>query len=78
MKTAISLPEELFAEADALARRLGSSRSALFAAALREYLARHEPDAVTATLDRVYSEERATFEPVLAAAAVRTLAASEW
>ncbi|MBI2898164.1 MAG: ribbon-helix-helix protein, CopG family [Deltaproteobacteria bacterium] len=43
MKTAVSLPDDLFADADACARRLKLSRSGLLAAALREYLARHGP-----------------------------------
>jgi metal-responsive CopG/Arc/MetJ family transcriptional regulator len=76
MKTAISLPDELFAETEALARRLGTSRSRLYAAALREYVARHQPDEVTAALDRVYAD--AAPDPVLAAAAANALLASEW
>lgn len=38
MKTAVSLPDELFHEADATARGLGISRSELYSTALRAYL----------------------------------------
>jgi metal-responsive CopG/Arc/MetJ family transcriptional regulator len=38
MKITISVPDELFAQAEAEARRQGITRSALFQAALREYL----------------------------------------
>jgi antitoxin MazE6 len=50
MKTAISIPDELFREAEACARRLRISRSRLFAEATREYLARRRApaDATTA------------------------------
>ena len=41
MKTAISIPDELFREVEACSRRLKLSRSRLFATAAREYLARH-------------------------------------
>ena len=41
MKTAISLPDELFTSADALDRRMGMSRSGLVAAALAEFIAMH-------------------------------------
>lgn len=41
MKTAISIPNDLFHEIEACSRRLKVSRSRLFAAAAREYLARH-------------------------------------
>ena len=43
MKTAISLPEDLFREIDDRARQLRLSRSGLIAAAAREFLARHAP-----------------------------------
>lgn len=41
MKTAISIPDDLFREVEACSRRLKLSRSRLFAAAAREFLARH-------------------------------------
>ena len=40
MKTAISIPDDLFREVEACSRRLKLSRSRLFATAAREYLAR--------------------------------------
>ena len=43
MKTAISIPDDLFREVEACSRRLKLSRSRLFATAAREYLARHGP-----------------------------------
>jgi metal-responsive CopG/Arc/MetJ family transcriptional regulator len=78
MKTAISLPDDLFAEAEALATELGTSRSHLYASAVREYLARHRPDAVTAALDRVYASADLRADPAVAAAAAQILARSEW
>lgn len=53
MKTAISLPDALFAAAERQARRSRKSRSQLYADALAEYLARHAPEEVTAAMDRV-------------------------
>ena len=53
MKTAISIPDEVFRQADNLARRSKVSRSQLVSDALREYVARHAPDEVTETMDRV-------------------------
>src|SRR5712692_4442865 len=41
VKTAISIPDDLFREVDACSRRLHVSRSRLFATAAREYLARN-------------------------------------
>ena len=44
MKTAISIPDDLFRQVAACSRRLKLSRSRLFATAAREYLARHGGD----------------------------------
>jgi predicted transcriptional regulator len=56
MKTAISLPDDLFASADDLARRLDKSRSQLYSEAVAEYLVRHEPETVTERLNAVHDE----------------------
>jgi metal-responsive CopG/Arc/MetJ family transcriptional regulator len=75
MKTAVSVPDDLFARIDRLARRSKRSRSEVYSAALREYLARHDPDQVTAALDRVVSGVDTTADaPFLRAAARRALA----
>ena len=79
MKTAVSVPNELFAQADRLAKRSRRSRSEVYSAALREYLARHAPDEVTAGLDAVVADIGAARPtPSPAAAARRTLGAAEW
>ncbi|MGI8661404.1 MAG: ribbon-helix-helix protein, CopG family [Thermoleophilaceae bacterium] len=43
MKTAVSIPDALFAEADELARRVGRSRSQVYRETLAEYVARRRP-----------------------------------
>jgi hypothetical protein len=53
MKTAVSLPDDVFRSAERLARRTRKSRSRLYAEALTEYLARHAPDEVTEDMNRV-------------------------
>lgn len=79
MKTAVSVPDELFAQADRLARRTQRSRSEVYSAALREYVARHAPDEVTAGLEAVLAEVGQPDSGALtASAARRTIAASEW
>jgi len=77
MKTAISIPDDVFAEAERLARRLKKSRSELYSRALREYVARHGSEHVTETLDRLCAETppETTFAT---AAARRTLRRSPW
>ena len=69
MKTAISLPDSLFHEADAFAERVGVSRSELYATAVAEYLARRNGDRVTSQLNAVYGAASAPHQPELAPAA---------
>ena len=78
MKTAISLPDDLFESADAYATRASLSRSELYARALREYLERHDEDWVTEQLDAVCAEVDTRLEPELAQAARRVLERDEW
>ena len=54
------------------------TRSRLYTDALREYLARHQPDAVTEALDVVYATEPSSLDPALSAAAAQVLERSEW
>lgn len=56
VKTAVSIPDQLFADAESAARRLGVSRSKLYARALEQFLARQEADPVTAKLDELADE----------------------
>ncbi len=78
MKTAISLPDDLFAAAEALAARLGVSRSGLVATALAEYVAKHQGRQVTARLDAVYTTEPSALGPALRRAQARAVAADAW
>ncbi|MCC7291725.1 MAG: ribbon-helix-helix protein, CopG family [Phycisphaerales bacterium] len=53
MKTAVSIPDDVYREAERLARRLQTTRSDVYRRALAEFVARHSPDRVTEALDQV-------------------------
>ena len=78
MKTAVSVPDDVFQRAERLARRERRSRSDVYSAALREYVARHSPDEVTEALDRVVAEVGAEMDPFVARAGRRILESTEW
>jgi predicted transcriptional regulator len=78
MKTAISIPDEVFREADRLARRMGKSRSQLYGEAVKEYLFRRAPDGVTEAMNQVMDGLGPQADPFLARAARRVLARNEW
>ncbi len=80
MKTAVSVPDDVFEKAERLARSAGRSRSEVYSAALREYVARHAPNEVTEQLDRVVLDigEPADSDSVMRAAARKTIESSDW
>ncbi len=78
MKTAVSIPDEVFEGAERLARRTKRSRSRLFSDALKEYLARHTPNEVTEAMDRAFAELGETEDAFVSTAARRVLERSEW
>jgi metal-responsive CopG/Arc/MetJ family transcriptional regulator len=78
MKTAISLPDELHRSGDRLAKRLGLSRSELYARALAEFLAKHQQDRITHRLNAVYSAEDSRLDPGFAKAQLESLPRESW
>lgn len=77
MKTAISVPDSVYLEAEATARRLGISRSALYSNAMRHYLRTHQ---TTKQLLENLNEVYADLEPdaVIEDAAKSALLRNEW
>ncbi|EJO77698.1 ribbon-helix-helix domain-containing protein [Leptospira interrogans] len=57
MKTAISIPDELFKAAEKIAKKLGIPRSQLFAKALEEFIQSHSKESVTEKLNKIYSNK---------------------
>jgi len=78
MKTAVSIPDEVFEGAERFARRTKKSRSRIFSEALKEYLARHTPEQVTEAMDKALEEIGEQKDAFVAAAARRTLERVEW
>lgn len=74
MKTAVSIPDPVFRAADRLARRLGISRSQLYASALEKLLEAESDDEVTARLDALYKRQPSELEEPLARAQRRAVA----
>lgn len=76
MKTAISIPDRLFDSAEALAARLGVSRSQLYATAIARLLSEHERGQIRARLDAIYGDpggEPSLLEPGYAVLQARAL-----
>ncbi len=78
MKTAVSLPDNLFRRAEAVARRLRVSRSQLYATAISEFLERRRGESVTERLNAVYSRHPAKVDPALQRAQLKSLNKDHW
>ena len=78
MKTAISIPDDLFERAEELAERLEVSRSQLYVRAIAEYTERHASHKVREKLDEVYGENESELDPALAIMQSISLPPEKW
>lgn len=78
MKTAISVPDEVFEAAEDLAKELGVSRSQLFTEAMAELIARKQASSVTQRLNDVYSKVPSGLGPDLHELQRLSLDQDEW
>jgi metal-responsive CopG/Arc/MetJ family transcriptional regulator len=80
MKTANSLPDDLFHAVERLVRLSKRHRSEVYADALREYVSRHSQEEVTGSLNRALQEigDWRDDDRFLAAAAGQTLSKTDW
>ncbi|MCB9384379.1 MAG: hypothetical protein H6509_07170 [Bryobacterales bacterium] len=73
MKVAISIPDDLFDKAESLSKKLGVSRSRLYATAIEELVAKRSARKVTERLNAVYSEQDSGLSSELGRMQRRTL-----
>ncbi len=78
MKLDISIPNPVFHAAEDLAKKMGVSLSELYTAALNAYVAEHQKENITETLDQVYADESSNLEPELVTMQVVSLEDKEW
>jgi metal-responsive CopG/Arc/MetJ family transcriptional regulator len=78
MKVAVSIPDDVFAEGEALAKRLKSSRSELYSRALGEFIGTHAPDRVTERMDDVVKDVGPELDAFSVAAGRQVLKKTEW
>ena len=78
MKVAVSIPDPIFAEAEALAKQFGTSRSELYRRALGEFISRHAADPVTRAMNEVVDAVAADTDEFGAEASRRVLKRVEW
>lgn len=78
MKTAISVPNDVFELSERLAKKLKVSRSKIFAMGIKKLGEVYEENEVTANLNKFYENERAEIDPILMKMAALSLPKEEW
>jgi metal-responsive CopG/Arc/MetJ family transcriptional regulator len=78
MKVAVSIPDEVFEDAEYLARRQGKSRSKLYADAIAEYVGAYRTESITEQLNVVYDTESSTIDSALELAQYNALEKEDW
>jgi len=78
MKTAISIDDKLFDEAESFSQTIGLSRSRLYSTAINEYIQNHSPDLITEKLNDYYKNHNSKIDDDLKEAAYNLLAREDW
>jgi len=78
MKTAVSIPDNVYTSAEKLASRLGKSRSQLYAQALSNYLSTHQNEGVTTKLNEVYLNNDTRVDPLLISLQTQSISKENW
>lgn len=78
MKIALSIPDDVFESAESLGKRMGLSRSRLYATAVAEFVAKHKGRKVTERLNAVYADEDSALAPAMRRAQRRSVGPDAW
>jgi hypothetical protein len=73
MKTAISLPDRLYADAEETAKSLGIPRSQLYAKAIEDFISTHKKDRITEQLNEVYNDSGAFSESAISIVSLESI-----
>jgi metal-responsive CopG/Arc/MetJ family transcriptional regulator len=78
MKIALSIPDELFETAETIGKRLGVSRSRLYATALEDFVAKHQAKKVTERLNAVYAAQESRLDRATRRLQARSVDKNPW
>jgi antitoxin MazE6 len=78
MKTAISIPDNVYKSAEELADRLGKTRSQLYTQALSNYLVKHKGTNLTQKLNTVYDAQNSRLDFGLETMQTKSLPKDMW
>lgn len=78
MKTAISIPDDLFKVAEETAEKFGMSRSSLYSKAIKEFIYNHNPQQVTEILNKTYDNQDSKMDETIMEMQFNSLDSEDW
>jgi len=78
LKTAISIPEDIFLQAEDTARVLGLNRSRLYTTAIAEFLEKYRDTNLKAKLDAVYNKANSQIDLSIVKAQAASIPREDW
>ena len=78
MKTAISIPDNIFQAAEQYAKTHGLSRSSLYAKAVAQFLKQHARDHITQKLNEIYADQDSALNETITALQFNSLKQEKW
>jgi metal-responsive CopG/Arc/MetJ family transcriptional regulator len=78
MKTAVSIPDDVYQSIEVLTKQLGVSRSRLYTHALKNYLKELRSENITRQYDEYYKDADSSMDPTLLAAHYHSIPKEDW
>ena len=78
MKTAISIPDNIYKRVERTIKRMGITRSKLFTLAIEEYIENHNPSLITEKLDLLYNVESSELNSGIKQMQIQTIEKERW
>ncbi len=78
MKTAISVPDDIFELSEKLAKQLKVSRSKIFAMGVKKLAEEYDDDEITKQLNEFYENDPVELDPIIMQMALMSLPKEEW
>ena len=78
MKTAISIPDTLFKQAEDAAHKIGITRSKFFSLAIQDFLEKYHETSVTGILNKLYSTKDSSLDKKLGAMQEESIVKEKW
>ena len=78
MKTAISIPDNIFKKVEKTAKKMGLTRSRFFTIAVEEFIENHNPSQITDKLNSIYESENSEIDQIFFAMQVQSIDKEVW